>query len=104
MFIALQSGRVVGMAATRVLDVTTVELAGITVLQTLLGRGIGTPLLEAAIRSADESGFERMVVKTKADNERALAFYRNRGFVATRTFVEDVEGVPIELTALTRTL
>jgi len=104
MFLAWEGDRVVGFSATLVVDGETVELVGIIVLQSMLGRGVGTPLLEAAVRSVDEAGFRRVLVKTEATNERALGFYRSRGFSDSRIVIEDVEGTPMELAELIRTL
>jgi len=104
MFLAWDESRVVAFAATRSEDEETVELVGIIVLQDMLGHGIGTPLLQSAVEWAAEAGFRRMLVKTEATNERALGFYRSRGFTDSRMLVEDVEGAPIELSELTRTL
>jgi len=104
MFLAWEESRVVGFAATRTEDEETVELVGIIVLQDMLGHGIGTPLLEGAVQSATETGFRRLSVKTEATNERALGFYRSRGFTDSRVLVEDVEGTSMELAELIRTL
>ena len=104
MFLAWDENRVVAFAATRSEGEETVELVGIIVLQDMLGHGIGTPLLERAAQWAIEAGFQRMSVKTEATNERALGFYRSRGFIDSRTFVEDVEGTAMELTELIYTL
>jgi ribosomal protein S18 acetylase RimI-like enzyme len=104
MFLAWQDDEVVGFAATRTIDDQTVELAGIVVRQTLVGHGIGTPLVEAAIESANAHSFGRMVTRTESSNHRALAFYESRGFVRTRTLVDDVEGTSIELVELVRGL
>ncbi len=104
MFLAWSGSRVVAFAATRTEDDRTVELVGIVVLQDMLGRGVGTPLLESAVHSATQEGFERMLVKTEATNERALGFYRSRGFGPSRTLTEEVEGTSIELAELIRAL
>ena len=104
MFLAWDQNRVVAFAATRSEDEETVELVGIIVLQDMLGHGIGTPLLESAVQWAIETGFQRMSVKTETTNERALGFYRSRGFVDSRMLVEDVEGTAMELSELIRTL
>jgi len=68
MFLAWDENRVVAFAATRSEDEKTVELVGIIVLQDMLGHGIGTPPLESAVQWATEAGFERMSVKTEANN------------------------------------
>lgn len=104
MFIAVVDGRVAGFSATRRDDDDTAELAGIVVLQDMVGRGIGTPLLDEALTALRSDGVERVVLKTEATNERAIGFYRARGFGEERRFVEDVEGIPTELVELSRQL
>ncbi len=104
MFLSRDGARVVGFAAVRADEADRIELAGIVVLQSMTGRGIGGPLLDAAVEWARESGFRTMVVKTEADNDRALRFYRDRGFVEHARMVEDVEGEPVALIELWREL
>jgi len=104
MFLSRDGGRVVGFAAVRTDVDNRVELAGIAVLQSVIGRGISGPLLDATVEWASECGFHTVVVKTEADNDRALRFYRDRGFVDHARMVEDVEGELIELIELPREL
>jgi ribosomal protein S18 acetylase RimI-like enzyme len=102
-FLARRDGRVVGFAATRRLDPTTSELAGIMVHPGHRG-GVGTPLLDAAIATVVAEGARRMVVHTEADNEGALAFYERRGFRRTGTGTDDVEGTGVAVVILERAL
>lgn len=104
MYLAWAGDHVVGFAATRMVDDETVELAGIVVLQSMVGSGVGTPLVEAAATSAADHSYGRMITKTEATNERALAFYERRGFTRTRALVEEVEGTVVELVELERRL
>lgn len=100
MFLAYQDEVVVGFAATRAEDAVTVELAGIVVLQSMIGRGIGSPLVAISVASAREQGFERMTVSTEVDNQRAIDFYRGRGFTPigeSITVVEDTEVSVVDL-------
>jgi len=104
MFLARQGGRVVGFSATRRIDEATVELAGVIVLQSIVGRGIGTPLVEQAVEVATDEGYARMVVRTETTNDRALRFYQARGFTPTGSMTELVEGKPVEVWELVRDL
>jgi len=99
-FIAVDGSNAVGFCASRKLDEETAELAGIVVLQDMLGRGIGTELLEAAKQSALQEGFKRIVVKTEASNERAIAFYERRGFALVRDLEENVREIRARLKEL----
>jgi len=97
MFLAQSAGSVVGFAASRRLTSETVELAGIVVLQSMVGRGIGRPLAEAAVESARANGFKRITVSTETDNARALGFYHALGFTPTAVTEADAEGVEVEV-------
>jgi GNAT superfamily N-acetyltransferase len=104
MFLARQGGRVVGFSATKRIDDVTVELAGVVVLQSIVGRGIGTPLVERAVQVARHEGYLRMVVRTETTNDRALRFYQTRGFTLTGSMTELVEDEPVEVWELARDL
>jgi ribosomal protein S18 acetylase RimI-like enzyme len=103
-FLAMTGGRPVGFAATRALDDTRVELAGIIVLREAAGLGVGTALVAQAVEEARTAGFEVMVVHTETTNDTAITFYEHRGFSATGTEVDDVDGVGVEVLVLERTL
>jgi GNAT superfamily N-acetyltransferase len=104
MFLALEGDEVIAFAATRRRNEESVELAGIVVRQDRLGHGVGTPLLEEAVSAVTAAGFGTMVVRTEADNERALGFYRARGFDPGDLLVEEVEGISVEVRELVRAL
>ncbi len=104
MFVAYDADEAVGFAATRVRSTTDVELAGIVVLQSMVGKGIGTPLVEAAVRRCRDLGFETMRVSTEIDNERALGFYQARGFRVVGQSTADVEGTEVAVSDLIRDL
>jgi ribosomal protein S18 acetylase RimI-like enzyme len=104
MYLAHAEQRVVGFAATRRLDESAVELVGIVVLGTMLGRGIGSKLLAAAARAVSASGCTRMVVRTESENARAIGFYVRSGFLEAGEKVEDVGGNRVRLTELTMDL
>jgi len=99
-FLAEEDGEITGFAVNRVQDETTVELAGIIVRGDLLSKGIGSLLLSECIRSARDAGFSNMVVKTETSNERAISFYRKKGFVRAADTVEIVEKSKLELAVL----
>ena len=44
------------------------------------GEGVGTWMLQEAVRRARQLGAEKIVVITSNDNMRAMAFYQKRGF------------------------
>jgi ribosomal protein S18 acetylase RimI-like enzyme len=103
-FIAEEAGRVVGFASLKRIDSTTAELSGLIVLQSLVGKGVGTELLHIAEEFADMEGYNKMVVKTEAFNDKAIAFYRKLGFVGTTEIEEDVEGTPVRLMVLEKSI
>lgn len=65
------------------------EVARLHVLPRYRGRGIGAELFEYAIGDARDFGASRLVVGCDAGNDRARAFYEQRGFVVAgeRAFV-----------------
>jgi GNAT superfamily N-acetyltransferase len=77
-FIAQDAGEWLGYAAF--------ELRGgeleISVLESLVpGRGVGSALLAACVRAAQDAGVRRLWLVTTNDNTTALRFYQRRGFV-----------------------
>ena len=99
-FVAVQEDRVVGFAATRVVDESEIELAGIMVLPSLTGRGIGRPLVETAADTARTRGFTNMTVSTEVGNEGALRFYQANGFVLQDESVVEVDGTEVAVARL----
>ena len=63
-----------------------VELKRIYTLSRFHGSGLGGALMDAAVAGA--AGHTRLLLGVKADNHRAIAFYRKQGFdpIATRQF------------------
>jgi ribosomal protein S18 acetylase RimI-like enzyme len=104
MFLAYLADSVVGFAATRTVGDQSIELAGVVVLDAMIGRGIGTPLVAAAVESARGHGFSLMTVSTETENERALRFYRARGFEVTGKSITTVEDTEVPVTDLERPL
>ena len=104
MFLAWEGSRVVGFAATRRHDDATVELAGIIVLASSGGTGVGTALVDAAIEKGREGSHQSMIVRTETTNHAARSFYEARGFTYIRTTVEQVGDVPVEVWELSRPL
>jgi len=99
-FLAWDNGKVVGFASNRVVDGKTVELSGIVVLESMTGKGIGSRLLDAAVKEVADDGFSQIVVKTEKFNERAIGFYTNKGFEVKDRMVSEMEGVEGELVEL----
>lgn len=63
-----------------------IELKRIYLLSKFHGRGIAGQLMDAVLGEAQ--GHERLLLGVKADNERAIAFYKKQGFdqIAVRQF------------------
>ncbi|HMM75523.1 MAG TPA: GNAT family N-acetyltransferase [Gammaproteobacteria bacterium] len=86
--VAREDGEVVGMV-NLLWTVSTALGARVALLEDMVmapdvrGRGLGGELLEAAVRYARERGCRRITLLTDADNDRAQAFYRRHGFVAS---------------------
>ena len=99
-FIAIHGGRVVGFSSIKGMNDELVELSGIIVLESMTGAGVGSRLLYKSLDAARGDGYESMIVKTEAFNERALNFYQGKGFVPEATMVEDVEDTKVEIVKL----
>ena len=54
---------------------------GISVLKDYWGLGLGRALAKACIRCAKDAGYVQLELNAVAENERALALYRDLGFV-----------------------
>ncbi|MGE3771822.1 MAG: GNAT family N-acetyltransferase [Gammaproteobacteria bacterium] len=86
--VARDDGEVVGMVnllwtVSTALGARVALLEDMVVAPDVRGRGVGGELLEAAVRYARDRGCRRITLLTDADNDRAQAFYRRHGFVAS---------------------
>ena len=104
LYITEDAGRVVGFAATRRIDETALELSGLIVLQTATGKGVGTGLVRKAESVARQAGYRRLIVKTEADNQPAIQFYKKLGLRETGTEQEQVEGTKATVAILEKTI
>lgn len=103
-FVAEDAGRVLAFASLKRIDSGATELSGIVVLQSLVGRGVGTELFNKVREFGAAEGYRRVVVKTEIFNKTAIAFYKKLGFVETKETTEDVEGTEVRLMVLQRNL
>lgn len=83
--IALVDDKVVGTAGIEAVGAKykvrhRAEL-GISILREYWGLGLGRALTEACIRCARDAGYLQLELNVVAENERAVALYRNVGFV-----------------------
>lgn len=104
MFLAWENGRVVGFAAAKRVDTDSVELAGIIVLPSCTGRGVGAELVNEALRSARSESYRSVIVRTETTNDSARAFYEALGFVLERSTIEHVDDISVEVWELSRDL
>jgi RimJ/RimL family protein N-acetyltransferase len=82
--LAVDRGRVVGSLSIRRDDHPAtwhVATLGMFVIASHRGRGIGTALMDEAMRWAREQRLERIELTVYPHNERAIALYRRFGFV-----------------------
>ncbi len=92
--IAEVDGEVAGYAQLRAHQVPEevrgprpIELVRIYALKEWIGKGVGSALMEAALREAARRGFETVWLGVWERNSRARAFYRRWGFVEVGTHV-----------------
>ena len=103
-FIAWIGDEVVGFSLNKKINDFDVELSGIVVRESVTGKGIGSMLIESSIEAAKEDGYESMVVKTEAYNQRSIGFYEKHGFVLAEKGVEKVDETPIDVAILNKSL
>jgi len=103
-FLALTNNKVVGFASNTKVNQSLVELSGIIVLENMRGQGIGTLLLQSAIRSARKQGYNDMTVKTELTNDRAIQFYHKKHFKINKKTNIKINGKIISLIELTMSL
>lgn len=87
-FVALQEDAVVGWCDIVSSPRTVFRhsgVLGIGVVREHRGRGIGTALMEAALRAAREKGLTRIELTVRTDNLRARKLYERFGFVLEGT-------------------
>ena len=97
---AEDAGEIIGIAVLRREEGTVDELAGIILLESRTGQGVGRSLLQATLAKSQANGATNVVVRTEAANERALEFYQKAGFVVEGRGLQDVEGAPVVLVTL----
>jgi L-phenylalanine/L-methionine N-acetyltransferase len=81
--VAVGDGRVIGnLSVSREEGPTTRHVAslGMAVAPDWRGQGVGTALLQEAIRWAREMGVEKLALSVYPDNDAARALYRKFGF------------------------
>ena len=83
--LALVDGKVVGLAGIEPVGakykVRHRADFGISVLKDYWGLGLGRALAKACIRCAKDAGYVQLELNAVTENERALALYRDLGFV-----------------------
>jgi Acetyltransferases len=76
-YVLFEEGAVIGLV-TFMIEGRECEITSLDSLQER--RGIGTALLDAAVRAAEEAGCVRVKLITTNDNINAIRFYQKRGF------------------------
>jgi GNAT superfamily N-acetyltransferase len=80
-FVALLGGRVVGTAALVPVETGVVEIAKVTVAESVRGGGLGRRLVEWCIARARAQGVQRMVLVSSTRLGPALRLYESLGFL-----------------------
>lgn len=104
MVVAEEAGKIIGFSSVRRIGEREAELAGIVVLESETGRGVGTKLLRKALEGAKKRRFSLILVKTEVANERAVNFYRKAGFTESGKAVEKVGSAKVALRRLVKKL
>jgi GNAT superfamily N-acetyltransferase len=80
LWLAWQSGSVVGCAAFREVDSTTCELKRVYVRPDARGANVGRRLVESALTAARAAGYSRMCLDVLPEFEVATRLYESLGF------------------------
>lgn len=84
-FVARSDGQVIGMVSL-LLTISTAEGAAVSWLEDMVvhpdfqAQGVGTSLLQHAVREAWNLGLKRVTLLTDHDNDPAMRFYQRHGF------------------------
>ena len=79
LFVAVAGGRIVGLVGYLVED-EEVEVEPLVVTRSHRGRGIGSMLLDAAVKRLERTGIKFLTVRPVVRNTKALELFRTRGF------------------------
>ncbi len=86
---APEDGEIIGLITYRITG-NEMEILSLDSLKE--NNGIGTRLLEEAVREAKNSGCSRIMLITTNDNLPALRFYQKRGFDMVKLYRNALEG------------
>ena len=84
--VAMQDGQPIGLLKYRMDD--SMEIVSLNSLHE--GTGVGSALVEAAVRIARENGCSRVWLVTTNDNQRAIRFYESRGFSVVKIHKDSI--------------
>jgi ribosomal protein S18 acetylase RimI-like enzyme len=91
LYVAEVDGEVVGFANySPVRDGGKVELSAIYVYPEFQGKGIGTALLQQAMKELD--GIKEIYVNVEKDNKTGMNFYEAKGFEIIKEFHDEFDG------------
>ena len=94
------AGEIVGVYVLARLDVKTMEIMNVAVHERMRGQGIGKRLIEDAIQTARELGYQSLEVGTGNSSIGQLALYQKCGFriegVIRDFFIDNYEEVIFE--------
>ena len=68
------------------------EIVSLYLLPGYIGKGLGKPLLDAAVRTLAKQGFQNVLLWVLENNHRARAFYEKAGFRPNGDCMEDTIG------------
>jgi len=102
--VADAGGDIVGFASIRAEGPRTAELSGMVVLQSVSGSGIGSRLIQRALRLAAGLGFKIVTVRTEVFNERAIGFYKRNGFIESARATEKVGRMKVPVRVLRKVI
>ncbi|MBF8305260.1 MAG: ribosomal-protein-alanine acetyltransferase [Acidobacteria bacterium] len=102
-YIADQEGTIVGFVCLRVMS-DEAEVLNLAVLPSTRRLGVGSRLLDHALREAVQQGAHRVFLEVRETNQAALALYYQFGFAVSMRRVGYYSGPPADALVLVKDL
>lgn len=88
----------IGVFCLYQIDADTIEIMNIAIAENHQGKGIGSSLIDNAIKIAGETGYKQIIVGTADCGIKQIRFYEKNGFVQygiKKNYFTDIYDTPI---------
>ncbi|MBS1510254.1 MAG: GNAT family N-acetyltransferase [Bacteroidetes bacterium] len=80
LYLGRQNGQIIASFILKCIDIGTIEIKNIAVLESLQGKGVGTILIDFIKENATLRGFHQLLVGTCDQCHKEIEFYKKSGF------------------------